>query len=437
MDEQMLAPVNNKVMVPNPKYSALRIATVVLFVFALLLAAIMIVLGVMKGKNLNGDVEEVSGTVSFVGEKSDALIIELDGSKSYAASPVRSEMDDWGALQGKNVTLLLPKEQMSAEYRWVLGVREGENVLVDHTETLQRMRSENKVAMIAFGVIMGVLVISSGAVYAFQKKTDAAVEKDLYVGYCEYCLMRQPCCPLYRKLWAFTLGYVLTLALSWTAWEIIEELVSNTTVQAVAIWLLSLLAAAATTMYFVLYFYILPKKERKFYAENYPFDLSDVSHVAIRKKYRQQLQQELTEERQKYPHRYGDGGNGYTVEFGQDGVSLYLDEETAPAANEVFGEGGTTPNGMTHVCDIDYPTLDFEAVPYYRKRDRSLFVVVKSRLKNFGDGDDEHVPINDLHFLLDTNLLATLRQMNVSVDGLDYILENKAQLIEQNCKNGH
>ena len=79
--------------------------------------------------------------------------------------------------------------------------------------------------------------------------------------------------------------------------------------------------------------------------------------------------------------------------------------------------------------------LNFEAVPYFRKRDRSMFIVIKSRLTNVDSLPDTLDMTNDLHIILDTNLLATLRHFAVPVENLDFLLENKAQLIEEHCKH--
>lgn len=421
----------NKVFLPNPRYSRLRAASALLFLAAVVIAALMIFVGVLNGRNYNGEVAEVAGTVTFAGEARDSFLIELDGSERYTISPIRDAYDGWETLLGKQVALTLPQRQIGSAYRWVVGVRQGDDVLVDWHEKLASGRANCQTALIVMGVVLGVTVLASGGSYALQKKTPATVERDLAPSYCDFIAQRQPCCPLYRKLPLITAGLFALVIVMSLILGLVGELVSNTAVR-ISVGAVALaIFAAAIALYAVAVCVWLPKKEREFYAAHYPFDFNDISHVTLSKKFKEQLQKELKEEAEAYPHRYGEGGNSLLCDFNEKGVSLSLEvnPEEKPSADDVFGEGGEE---IAHLCDLTYDELNFEAVPHYRKRDRSLFIVVKSRLQPTEKLEEIGI-CNDLHIMLDSNLLATLRHFGVQVENLDYLLQNKAQLMAEHC----
>lgn len=427
--------MHNKVFLPSHRYMRLRTASATLFIIALIFVGLMIFVGVLNGRNFNGEVAQLSGEVTFVDEDKDGyFLIELDGKTRYTASPIRSMYDDWQSLLGKQVTLTLPQKQVNSTYRWIIGVQVGDNVIVDYRETLQNRRVLNRNALIALGVFLGALIVSSGAVYAWQKNTSPTVERDLAPSYCDFTADRQPCCPLYRKLPIISFGYAMLVSVLCLIDTLIRAYVPNNRV-VIAVAVVAVIICAAATVLLLLTTYLwLPQKEREFYAENYPFDFNDISHVAMRKKFKEQLQKELTAEAEAYPHRYGEGGNSLLCDFTEKGVTLSLETnpDEKPSADEVFGEGG---EDMVHLCDLTYEELNFEAVPHYRKKDRPLFIVVKSRLQPTERLENLGI-YNDIHIVLDSNLLATLRHFGVQVENLDYLLENKAQLMKENCKFG-
>ncbi len=429
----------NKVLVTNPLYNKLKIVSTIVLLIAVIFTIPMIVVGMVNSRNLNGEVVEVSGTVSFVGETdNEYFIITLDDQDSYCVNPIEDRLDDWGSLQGKEITLVLPSIQLASEYRWILGVKQSDKILVDYNQTLTDKKADNRIILIVFGVLIGVFVLTSGGLYAWQKKTQPLVEQELASSYCEYSALRQPCCKAYRMQPFMTVGYVfLVVALS-VALLLVNQFAANDVAARVIAVISLVLVTVATALLLAANYVILPKAERRYYAEYYPFDFTDVSHAAIRKKLKLQLQQELKAERKAFPHRYGDGGNGYLCDFTEKGLSLSWEQdgetEFAPSAKEVFGEGGDNPVTNHHLYDLTYDELDFEAVPYYRKKDRPLFIVIKSRIQHPEQLPDTLEMHNDIHIILDSNLLATLRAFDVKVENLDYLLENKEKLMNENCK---
>ena len=100
-----------------------------------------------------------------------------------------------------------------------------------------------------------------------------------------------------------------------------------------------------------------------------------------------------------------------------------------PSESDPFG-GETKPFNVP-VATLTYGELDFEAKAFYRKRTHPMLIIVKSRLVRRDDFPEEFV--NDIHFLLDENLLKTLKTFGVKIENLDYLLENKKQLMLENC----
>ncbi len=429
----------NKVSTENPKYRRLKWSSLALFAMAIFAAALMVFCGVLNSRNLNGNVREAYGTITFIGEdKNEQFVIVLDDKDTYMANPVRDYLTTPDNLVNKEVTLLLPLRQIESTYPWILGIKQDDSTIVDYNVTISNMRKNNTTVMGVCGAIMGALILASGGLYVWQKKTSPSVETDLYVSYCEYSLLRQPSCPAYRKSFILNFSYWLIVVIYVVLFGIVFEsvdlsdavrIVLNISVNAVFI--------SVSVIFAILYWVWLPKKEREFYSTNYPFDFTDLSHVAIRKKVKEQLQRELIEERRNFPHRYADGGNGYLCDFTENGISLSLefpDEpyESVPDVQDVFDTGGETPE-TEYLCDISYEQLNLEALPYYRKKDHCFYIVIKSRLQSPEILPNPSDMSNDLHFILDTNLLATLRRFNVYVENLDNLLNNKAQLIEENC----
>lgn len=420
----------NKIIDENPLYRRLKMYAVLVFFVAVVFTLPMIVVGLINSRNLNGQIVEVNGVVTNVNTDDDALLVELDGKDVYTAEPIREQMDDWSALSGQNVTLILPLSQLGGT-RWILGVAQGGETLVDYSQTIANKRADNTTTLIIFGVLVGVFVLGSGAIYAWQRKTPVTVEKDLADAYCEYSAMRQPSGPLQRKMPYFTIGFIGVSLVCIVAIALAADYLTGAALIATVV-VASVFCAAATVSYLLLGLVWAPKNERKFYAENYPFDFNDISHIMWSKKFKQRLQKELQQEREQYPHRYADGGNGCVCDFTENGVVLSIDEQDdLPTAEQVFAQETTTFNKP--VCQLSYEQLDFEAVPHYRAKDRPFSVVIKSRLLSpvaLSDGTELH---NDIHLLLDVNLLATLKHFDVRVEDLDYLLANKEKLMEQNC----
>ena len=433
--------MNNTVQVASQKYQITKFIALLLLVPTVLGIIVMFTFRSLDTRNYSGHVVEVSGTVISIDwdEDDNSVEIKLSDDVVYNGNPLRTHRPDFNidTLMGKEVTLVLPERQVGEGSipTWILGIKQGDEVLIDYRDVIAGGKAEARIAMTISGVIAAIFAIASISLLLWRKKQEATKEESLYKAYCEFGALLQPSCPEYKRVPMITVMYlVLTVLLIGVPLGIVESVTDNVAVQ-IAVGVSMCAVFVGISAAFIVYAFKLAKKEREFYAENFPFDLDDISHLKTygkkQKKDKDETQEKLREERRKYPHRYFDVGNGYMVNFTESGVELFEEEEDdVPNSNFVFGEG--EENERTHlVCTIAYSKLHLEALPYYRKKDHPLTVIIKSRIEDNSGLPDEMR--NDLHIMLDSNLLATLHHFGVEVENLQYILDNKAQLIKENC----
>ena len=433
--------MNNKVILPNPLRQKLKLALFLLIIFTVVFAGTLLLLRAVSVKDYNGNVTEITGELQeIIYVEEDNVRIVVDGN-TYTVNPVNrfTENLNWEELTHQTVTLYVSQTQVG-KIRLVLGVKQGDNVLADYEQIVKLAQEENREVMITFGVMTGVVFVATCGVYVWRLKLSPNKEYNLAQKYSEFSLSRHPSCPEYKKFTVFMLVFVALIVLITTTIGIVCECVDELAVQiAVGASLGGVVLFGTATLLLIIPLWLF-KKEREFYAKNYPFDFSDVSQIPMRKKFKEHLQAELKKEREKYPHRYSDGGNYLTVEFSDGGLKLYDIErlyigDDTYTAEDVFDLEDDERDEKCLVCTIDYQTLNFEALPFYRKTHHPLTVIVKSRLSitDLPTVLHDYEISNDIHLILDSNLLATLRQFDVPVENLDYILDNKETLIAQNC----
>ena len=429
--------MKNKVILQKPIRQKLGLALFVLIIFTVVCAGTLLLLRATNVKEFSGEVTEVKGElqeIKYIEE--DNVRIVFDGN-TYIANRVLSFDADLNleALVNQTLTIYISKNQVG-KIPSVLGIKQGETVLVDYEQVIAAGRKENRELMITFGVVTGVLFVASCGVCIWRLRVSPTMEYDLAQKYGEFSLTRQPSCPEYKKLWIYLLVYISCTVLCGAVLGIVGSLVQSEVIQIAVGVSLGVVFVAGTAGVFVMMAWVI-KKEREFYIKNFPFDFTDVSHIPMRKKFKQQLQEEINSERTLHPHRYGEGGNGFTVEFSETGLKFYdldLLYDYFDTAEDVFGIRDEEYDAKFLVCTIDYKTLNFEALPFYRKKDHPLVVVIKSRL-NASDLPNQfnQEKMNDIHIALDSNLLSTLRHFDVPVENLQYILDNKEMLIKENC----
>ena len=437
--------MKNKVILERPLRQKLKLALFLLIIFTVIFAGTLLLLRAVNAKDYNGNVNEVTGELQkIIYVEEDNVRVEVNGN-TYIVNPLRRVNKNLNLeeLVHQTVTLYVSQTQVG-KMHLVLGLKHGDNVLVDYNETIKLALEENREVMIVFGVLTGVLFVATCGVYVWRLRLSPTKEYDLAQKYSEFSMSRQPSCPAYKKLGIFVVAYLAYTMLYGVSLALVGTLTDSVAAQIAVGVSGGVIFVACTALLFVVLAWVI-KKEREFYAKNFPFDFTDVSHIPMRKKFKQQLQSEISNERALHPHRYGEGGNGYTVEFSENGLKFYdLDMlyGKLDTTDEVFGIPDAKLDAQCLLCTIDYQTLNFEALPFYRQKDHPLTVVIKSRLSEAELPDalkpesaDEFR--NDVHIVLDSNLLATLRRFNVPVENLDYILDNKEKLIAENCtRNG-
>lgn len=432
--------MNNKVFLVRPLRQKLKLVLLLLLTLTVIFAGTLLLLRAISVKEYSGRVTEVDGVLQEINYLDDDNVrITVDGNTYIANRIIAFDSNlNLEEFANQTITVYVSQQQVGSIHS-VLGLAQNGHILVDYEQVIAAGLKENRELMIIFGILTGVFFVAACGAYVWRLKMSPTKEYDLAEKYSEYSLARQPDCPEYKKLWIYIIAYLSYTLLCGVTVGIVGSVVDNITIQiAVGVSLGTVFVVGTVGVFVVLAWAV--KKEREFYAKNFPFDFTDVSHIQMRKKFKQQLQEEINAERARNPHRYGDGGNGYTVEFCDMGLKFYdsnlLYPNSTPSTEEVFGVHDAERDARSFLCTIDYQTLNFEALPFYRKKDHPLTVVIKSRL-NASDLPKEFnsEEMNDVHIILDSNLLATLRHFDVPVENLQYILDNKEKLIEENCSN--
>lgn len=429
--------MNNKVTVPNPKHRLLKLVMFLLLLAMVLSIAVLFTFRTLDTRNYSGNVRTVSGTVVKV-EYDDDVTITLNNGVTYNANRIANCYPDieLKELENHEVNIYVPQSQAGKRTKtWILGIEQGDNTIIDYQEVIAEGKAEAKQAMIICGVIAGVMLVATVGVYLIRMRISPTKEEELYKQYCEIYRQRQPSCREYKYMNVALLVYlaltVIVAVVAATVCASVESLTAQIAVAAVMCFIF----LGATVAFLLLPLWLL-KKERTFYIENFPFDFTDISHVAAhgrQKKFKEELQKELLERRQKFPNRYFDAGNGYEVEFTENGVQLLEENDDFLTPDDVFTleNDASAQQSASVLGKLSYQQLNLEALPYYRKKNHPLSVVIKSRIV-----DSSQLPegmTNDVHFMLDSNLLTTLQRFDVQVENLKYILDNKEKLIMENC----
>lgn len=428
--------MNNTIEIENKKRIALKGVVALLVLFCILSAVMLYTFSGIDKKNLSGRVMEVTGKLEYAPNEDDSLV-QISGTL-YTVGGIDDHYDI-STLNGQQVTLVIPIEVFGDANPWILGIKKDGVTLVDYTEVIAAKKQSNDVGKYVSLAILCAFVLAAVAVNVWRNRLVPTQQANLAEQFANYFSIRQPSCKQ-RKLpiivmfaWLAAL-VVYSIVLGLVAPDSIAHPLSITLIAIMVVLLGGGITAIALT---IKYAY---NKEIEFYTQGFPFNFRDISHIRLKKTVKQQLQESLEKESAQYPHRYGDGGNGFDVQFGQEGIDLYLLEEMTEeqrmmqtneqADQEVF-DGVTPPDQFRHVMHLDYSQLNLQALPLIKKGEKPLMVVIQSQLEPSLATDEL---AHDLHMLLDTNLLDTLRTFNVPVANLDYVLENKQAIMQEHCK---
>ena len=443
--------MQNTVIVERKLRQNLTYAIVLLVVFFALSIAMLVCFSLIGKQNLNGNVIDVTGTVDKVERDGSIFIVTLNdgsGAKEYNVVWGNEKYDvDMTAYTGKTVTLVTTERTFGFSNTWVVGLKAENETVVDYNAVLQEKRAENKEMVTVAWAVFAIIGVATCAVFIWRSNIVPTAERPLAEQYAEYLPPRQPTCPARKKLlialgvWALLLIVFIILLVCFSP-EGDDEPLGAVAIVFLVLTLVTMVCGEVTLP--VIARTVIFRKEIDFYAENLPFDFTDISFAPMKKSVKEQLQKEIRESREKYPHFHGDGGNGYDVEFTAEGVNLYVDydydgEQTASDVSDVFPDmpKGTEPFDVLETprnvpsLTLTYGELNFEAIAHYRRNDHPMMIIIKSRLTKT-DLPEEFV--NDLHIALDVNVLKTVQTFNVPVENLQYLLDNKKALMLENCR---
>lgn len=444
--------MNNTVLVESKLRQRLKLACALMCVFSLCFIAALICIAMIGKQNLNGQTNVVTGILNGVYEEG-SNTLTLDDNKYYnVVWDDANNTIDLNDYKGKTITLIVTRDTFASSNPWALGIVIDGQTIVDYHKTLEDQTASNNEMKIVFIAVTAITCAATCGLFIWRFNIEPLVERELYKEFGEFLSLRQPTTPK-RKITiiyvAAYCGILVALLITAVCLDPNSETISElSTAAKTVLWVLLGFAIAGFAGLFILKEWIT-RQEIDFYTDKLPFDFTDISHAPLRKNVKEQLQQEILKDRNEHPHTYADGGNGYDVTFDVNGVTLtvpydnieqpHLAQESMPDADAVFSETKTCDQQDAVADDktdttklfLSYDELNFEAVAYYRKNARPMLIIIKSRLDPKPSFPDELV--NDIHIAFDVNLFNTLNSFNVNVENLDYLLQNKKRLMQENC----
>ncbi len=419
--------MNNVMILESPVRKRLKKALIVLILLCIVATSLALLFSSANKANFNGRTKEISGTVISAKYDEDDMTLTVNFASEQAVFDASAlfEEPDWNNLQGKNVTFSTPLNQFGNSSPIILGITANSEVIVDTTETIRLNREEGETFVTAFAIIAATLAVCSCAAAVWRINVRPAKEYSLAEVYAKFfsnyfSLFR----PHGKK---FVILYWVELAV-FLAVAITGAFLPDGTNDSVYIVLIVLLAVLAIVMVasIVLGGKIQLKERAKFFAKNFPFAFTDTDKMCIPKKQKQQIALEFGKYRLFNPYSHPDGGNDCEVEFGETGVILDFGVPQNQQKQNPFEQ-------LEHLQkNVSYEDLNLVALPFYFKN-APLMVVVKSQLASLYELGLE----NDVHLILDADLLSTITHWNVPVENLQHILQNKEKLIEQHLLKKH
>lgn len=440
--------MNNKVLFPpKNRQIYMRVLLVAILIIVVLNVCLFILIRV-SDTNLDGNVVHLRGTCIKYTEND--LYVNVDGEeRTFKTGPVEQILEKKGivkegetdkylsSLAGKEISFDIPKTPFDKSIIWMLSLTvDGENV-APLAEVLENSEKENKIEQIVLAAISGVCAVVGCVMLILRVNTPPLKECDLTDKFAEFFADRQPLAPTKKFIvpLAIVYGFVLVATV---AMGILSDCVPiPDIVNSIVLIVLTVALAFGVVVPALLYLTKIRKENVKFFDEKFPFDFGDVNNLPmIRKNDRADVQKELDRIKQESADIYPDGGNMYNVRFTENGVDMYemYDEEEngfdETSVENVFASEDEQNAQKSAAFSLPYSRLNFVALPYYGLKNRPITVVVRSRLT--ADIEYPETFTNDIHFLLDKDLVDTIRRFDVQVEGLSEILSNTHELMVQN-----
>ena len=416
----------------NSRFENLRtlgVMFVVITIIVVLVASIVLISDLIT---LNAGVTTVEITVKEILNKDNVspTVVDTLGNK-YVATSMRDKID-FPSLVGEKITLIIPAKKIMTRNTIILGIIEGEDVLVDYNESLKSMKKNSLSAVGASYGTSAILLILALYCFISNRKRVNMESKPI-----EDCVWERwtnlPKSPTRVKtakafnLLMFVCGAIGLSSIILTNFESLKKIG-----EALGLTTLILLFFGIIIFDLMIFVY-LPKDEIRFYKENYPFNMDEVSNQWMNKSLKKKFNLAKKEERAKHPDDFFDHANNYGVRFGEDGLHLFelgydVEKETK------FFEEINNDNSESEIfhCTIPYKKLNFIAIPKYRRFANMFGIIIKSRID-----EKKSLPKEiefDVHLFYDLNLQNTLKKFNVEVENLEYLLNNIETLMKENCK---
>lgn len=332
--------MNNTLVFPSPKRQTLVAFCVCFVICAIVFGACTILVKDIDDHNLDGRTLTISGVVTQVetNDCQDVTIQRDDGSKIVVNFiPFTGYLEDVNntdeeqsiafvqQLLGKTVSVDVPSNPWEDDNLWVLGATVDNVVIAESANVIAYKQSDNSVAykiLFAITVLLGVLAC---VFFILRVNTNPSKPYTLGEKYAEFFAERQPLSPSrkYSSLITLILFAIMLIC------AIILGFIPNENDDAMFIVAMIFLGMMVITLAYIIVFELIiaRKKDIDFYVQNYPFDLNNVEHIKMNKKIKKQLADDLQKYKAEHPDTYGDGGNGFDVEFTPNGVNLYVEQD--------------------------------------------------------------------------------------------------------------
>ena len=400
--------MKNILSVSSKKRDVLLLAGIFAMLFLILGLTILGIFEIQLKKDFNGKTQTVTGTVTNVDTRN-GIHLTLNDGVTYNCNMV-NELSDWSVIIGKTATLVTSQESIDVAKHFVLGIDVDEILFVDYKETLDYQTEKCSIGRTVCAIVAGVFACVACTLFVCMIRTPKLKDVPLTPYFANVQTVELPFQSRYR-IWTVTvavLSSVFLVALFAVATQ--KEL-------DITAWALTLIALILVVAFPQILFYL---RKRKFYRENYPFDIDRLLRVTARQQNNEVFVYALKNARKISSHRYFDAGNDLLVEFNVEGVELLRCEFCA--------DGDYACASYDDSIVLPYNKLNFEAV-FFVTTTEPFVVVIKSRLPE--EGNYPEILTNDLHFCLSKNLLETLETFNVPVENLHQILDNKEAYMKE------
>lgn len=437
--------MNNKVLFPPKNRQIYMQVLLVAILIVVVLNVCLFILIRVSNTNLDGNVVHLRGTC--VKHEEDDLYVNVDGEeRTFKTGPVEQILEKKGivkedeadkylsSLAGKEISFDIPKTPFDKSIIWMLSLTvDGEDV-APLAEVLENSERENKITHIVLAVISGACAVVACVMLILRVNTPPLKECNLTDKFAEFFADRQPLAPTKKIIAPLAVVYGFVL-IAIVVMGVLSDFVQiPDIVNSIVLVVLAFVLAFGLVLPALLYLTKVKKENVKFFDEKFPFDFGDVNNLPmIRQKDRADIQKELDKIKLENRDIYPDGGNMYNVRFTENGIDMYEmydDEEDKFDETSVENVFSTDDEKKAAAFSLPYSKLNFVAVPYYGLKNRPITVVVHSRLA--ADIEYPETFTNDIHLLLDKDLVDTFKKFNVQVEGLSDILNNTHELMVQN-----